>query len=288
MLKEIELSDRELIEKIRKKYGHTHSSHAFNTLYIWRNIIGKQLYIEDDVYSLRYTAKGENSWIFPCGSDDEKYNFIISHLGQSDFRLCYMRAEDELFLLENFKDKFTILDNRDDFEYLYERKKHIDLAGKDYKIFRKKVSHVEHLHDIRIEEIDDSNLEIVVELILSWEGNEGGSGVLKTYGNEMDIEPLRLRKELGYQGILMYVDGKAYGTAIGFSLSDNEWDFAICKSAYKDKDLGYYLHRAFIETRDGNCTYINMEDDLGLEGLRTFKTALKPDKFYQVSEAFIK
>lgn len=288
MYKKITLADKEKIESIRKKYNHVTCSHSFVVLYTWRKIIGDELYIDDDIFSLRYLPKGKNTWLFPCGSDEKKREFILEHMNEDDFSLCYAGERDIQFLYKEFPGIFVPKYNEDDCEYIYEKKNQEDMVGKRYEELRRKLSLSKRLHTIRLEDITDENIKDVERIVEHRFEDSSPRGVLKTFGNEIDSEALKERKELGLSGFIMYVDDDIYGAALGFQLSEDTWDNLIIKSVYRDPNLGYYFYHSFMVNSPSNCSYVNEEDDLGIEGLREFKKRLKPDRMNEMYDISLK
>lgn len=287
MLKKIELEDKPIIEDIRKRYGHIFASHSFNMLFVWKDIVGDELYLSNDMFSLKYTAKGKNAWMFPVGNDEEKEAFIREHLSEKNFRLCYMRNEDVQFLQKRFPGSFKYISKPEDSEYVYEVMKHIELPGKTYRNFRYRVNAAKRRYpDLRVEEINDGNIQDVKQIIMDWKPRGRDRGTLHTEGNEADIIPCDMWKELGYYGIVIYIENKPVATALGYQLNEDGCDFAIRKLCIDDRDLGYYTAWLFtLRAKEQGSIYINYEDDLDIRGLREFKQGLHPDHMNNVTEA---
>ena len=272
----------EQIETIRRRYDHETSSHAYNTLYIWRNFVGGQLHLEAELFSLYYRAKGPNAWIFPCGEKEAACRFIEAHLPETDFTLCYLREQDVQLLEERFPGCFRIEPAPSDSEYLVDRAEHVALAGKRYEKLRNKAKRAARDHAIEVQMLCEENLPMALDVIHAWRGNRTVQGVLDLYGDEEDAEPLHHLKELGLTGILMLVDGKPFGVAAGFQLSDDTYDLFLAKECTKDPALGYCLRREWMRAIPDTVRYVNLEDDLGIEGLRIMKKQMIPVKMNEM------
>ena len=55
------------IEQIRTEYGHTASSHAFVSLYLWQKCMNLSLLCEKDFFAVKCGGDSENMWFCPCG-----------------------------------------------------------------------------------------------------------------------------------------------------------------------------------------------------------------------------
>lgn len=95
-------------------------------------------------------------------------------------------------------------------------------------------------------------------------------------GDEEDKEPLLMLSDLAITGILMLVDGKPFGVAAGYMLSDDTCDLFLAKESERDPVLGYCLRRELMRSLPDSVRYINLEDDLDIEGLRTMKKQMVP------------
>lgn len=82
--RELQLEDKQYIDELRIKYGHYTSSHAFDTIYIWRKEMGLTIFIEDELFAVKYNSKGSNVWFFPCGSKESVYRFIEKNAVKTD------------------------------------------------------------------------------------------------------------------------------------------------------------------------------------------------------------
>ena len=266
------------IESIRRRFGHCTSSHAFNTLYIWRRFVGGSLHLEEDLFSLRYKAKGENTWLFPCGDREAAFRFISGHLEEPDFSLCYLREADVRWLTERFPGRFRVEETPGDSEYVVSRAGHEALSGKRYEKLRGKVKHAERDYGIVTERLNEDNTEAALRIIHAGRGNRHAEGSLKMYGDEEDTEPLLKQKELGITGILMRVNGEPFGVAAGFMLNEDTCDLFLAKECVKDPYLGYYMRREWMRMLPENVKWVNLEDDLEIEGLRTMKKQMIPEK----------
>jgi len=276
------------IEAIRKQYGHDTSSHAFHTLYIWRRFVGNRLHLEPELFTLLYCAKGANTWLFPCGDRQAASRFITDHLHEPGFSLCYLRAEDKIWLEESFPGCFLIEPAPGDSEYVVSRESHIALKGKKYEKLRGKIHRAEKDYRIETEPLNDDNRDEALEIIRDWRGNRKISGALELYGDEEDTEPMMNMELLGITGILLRVNGEAYGVAAGFMLSEDTYDVFLAKEKSRDPYLGYAMRRELIRMLPESIRWVNLEDDLELEGLRTMKKQMIPEKMNEMWTAKVK
>ena len=167
-LKEISLEDKKAINAIREKYGHKTSSHAFQSLYIWKDDMKLQLYLEEDMFAVKTNLENDNEWFFPCGNPD-RIKWFLEELECDGLVLRYMRQEDVDFLNENFPEMYDVEEYPGDDEYLYSVAEQIELKGKKLRTVRNHISRVQRDHELRYEAFNEENIEAVMKVCDAWE-----------------------------------------------------------------------------------------------------------------------
>ena len=279
----ITLDCADSVERLRKKYKHLLSSHAFVSLYLWREQMALSLYLEEDLFAVRYGIGGENAWFFPCGSEAAVMQFIEKIKKEPQAKLCYMRKEDAQWLDANFLGKWHIRRAPECDEYLYDKKGHAQLAGKTYANMRTQVHKVEREYEPLTRPLDETTRQDALFVIEGWSHGTHRFGSCSLRDDEVDREAVCLQKKLGILGIVLYLSGKPAAVTAGFSLGNGIFDVAIAKSNVTTQGVSYYAKRELF-LRCG-CPVINMEEDLGITGLRRMKQGLKPCAMNEIWEA---
>ncbi len=287
-----DLQYRKKVEQIRQKYGHELSSHAFASLYLWRRAMCLTLYIGKDMYTVRCGYKGNNAWFFPCGDEREIIEFIHCHRNETDFSFCYMRKEDMEFLNRYFPDEFEINRTESSDEYIYERKGHQELTGKLYANVRTQLHKAKREHIFQIETLSKDNVSIAGKILEEWEKKDNPlakvnmtqKGFLVKNDRE-EREALQNMQKLGMTGILVFVDGIPYAVAAGYPISKDTYDLFLAKEKSHLAGVGYFVKREFFLSLPKQYQYLNIEEDLGEEGLREMKKRLVPIRMNEIWEA---
>lgn len=270
---EITLAHRGQIERLRAGCGHTLSSHAFNSLFLWHKHMGLSLYLTEEMFSARYGKRGDNIWFFPCGEREAVRAFIERHMDEADFSLCYLRPEDAEWLASCFPGKWELYRTPEDDEYVYESEAHIQLRGRPYQRFRTQINKVEREDEPRCEWICHHNEEDAIQVIREWHRlhkPERGQFM----GDEIDEEAITMWRRLGIQARLLYLRGKPAAVTAGFYLDDSTFDIAVEKTAVPMQGVAYYARRDLILAV--SCKLINHEEDMGMPGLRKMKEGMLP------------
>ena len=269
----ITLNDKNLIDSIREEYGHTTASHSFQSLYIWKDDMKLEIYLEDDMYAVKCNLKNNYEWFFPCGRSDRIEWFLKQTLGER-ISLRYMRKADVDLLLERCPDSFIISEYPGDDEYIYSCKEQIELKGSKLRTVRNHISRIQRDHDLRFEKITDENMSDVLKVSDAWGRKRRDSSLL------LDITASELlmknRKELDAMGVLVYMDEEPYAIVAGFPLCDNTFDMAMAKQVDTVSGLTSYAKYAMYRVLPAQYEFVNAEEDLDIAGLRTMKQQMGP------------
>jgi hypothetical protein len=77
-------------------------------------------------------------------------------------------------------------------------------------------------------------------------------------------------------GIIVYTDGMPAAIAAGYLLSDQVYDISLCRHSLRDPDIAVFVRQHLFMGIPHTVRYINAEEDLGLEGLRSLKQGMRP------------
>lgn len=274
--REIRLSDKETIEAIRKQYGHTTASHAFASLYIWREDLGIRLWLEEEVFTVKCGLLGSNTWFFPCGRTDRVCAVLQELLQEKELCLLYMRQEDKELLEEHFPGRFVIREAPSDSEYIYDRQEQEELKGRRFSAIRNHINRARRDHVLQVGPFTGKKLPFPVQSRSMAEcqdlpdaghcvGDETSTRILLSHANALEV-----------QGVMVSVGEEPYAVVAGFALSDDTFDMCLAKQKQYLTGLSNYAKHEWIKTLPRQYTKINAEEDLGIEGLRTMKKQMQP------------
>jgi uncharacterized protein len=180
--------------------------------------------------------------------------------------------------------KFIIKEERDNFDYIYYLKRIFNLAGREFykkrqacNTFLKKYSHFK----IRILQVNERLVQDdMIKLFVKWEK------IKKKNRNETtnELQAIqRLFKKVEYFNLI----------SLGIFLDENLIAFSICEKEKKGYVVGHfakadYSYKGIFEVLlkytaskllEEDFKWINMEQDMGIEGLRYSKTIWRPVHF---------
>lgn len=275
-LEKIDIKHKEAIESIRLKYGVDTNAMSFYSCYIWQNYFKHKLYLTEDMYAVTYNLCGENAWYFPVGSDVKKKEFIEKCLQYKELSFHKLRSEDKEFLEKYFPDKFIFEESPDDSEYICNIKEVVNLEGHKFHRLRNMCNSLMNNYGLTVEPLNDDNISEAKEIVAIWGKDKNKRTVLNTIGNEVDCFILDNYKELDISGIILRVGDKGRAVIGGYRLTDDTFDPAICKAIGDIKYIGYVVFVEMMKYVENDYTYMNLEEDLGLYGLKLLKRGMRP------------
>ena len=277
ILEPITLRHHDAVEQIRKRYGHQTSSHAFLSLFLWKEEMSLQMCLTPNMFAVKCNRRGENCWFFPCGEPEAIKNFLHQQLDtvKAPLRLCYMRTEDAQMLNREFPNRFSLVATPDDDEYLYDREQQLLLQGKEFRHHRNSLNRLMKKYQIETIEITSENLE-QAKMVLDRARENGmeNIGILSTRSTERII--LEHWDALNMNGVIVYAGGMPAAIAAGYFISDSMYDISVCRQAINDPDIAVYARHQLFSRLPQTIRLINAEEDLGLEGLRILKRGMRP------------
>lgn len=283
--REITLKEKEKIEHLRRCYGHELSVHAFHSLYLWQGQLGLSLYLGENMFCVRSAWHGGNAWYFPCGEENECRTFIDTRRKEKDFKLAALRREDVLWMRREYQDGWKYLPKESEDEYIYSIREHLELRGGAYANMRTQVHKVEREYRIGISMLDASNEEDAIAIIRKWRCRKGEPREDSLTDDQVSETLIRMRRELSAEGIVVYLDGRPVSVAAGVPLSKDTFNIVLAKSTENLQGVSYYSKRELMKKLRDRFQYINLEDDMGIEGLRRMKRAMRPVRKNKIWEA---
>ena len=216
---------------------------------------------------------------YPVGEGDKKEavkaacNYMISKGVNPVFRNLSQDMADELKTL--FPDEFEYIPDRNAFDYVYETQKLIDLSGKELHSKRNHYNYFKNNYNYEYIKMTQNDSPECKALFDRWIEEKEDSKWLKSSRNATFIALDNL-EFLGLTGGMIKVDGEICAFSVGEAVSE---DTALIHLEVANTDIrGSFnaINREFCANEWLNFTYVNREEDMGLNGLRRAKEAYRP------------
>ncbi len=274
----IALPQMERMEAIRARSGSTLYTYAFASLFAWQEHEKYGVYLDEDAFLIRHGARGENAYLFPCGTESGKKRLIDALLSEGLPVFSSVTDPDRRFLESAYPGRFGFIPCRDDFPYLYDKNEQIALPGKDFKSLRHQVNLGRAVANEWITEpMRAGNVEKALLINRRWADARSLGDLADTAAAET---ALRHFSDLRLWGVLFRADGEYVAYVAGIFVTPGIFDVSFCKVLDKRCDcfIKWALYRALPE----EVTTVDSEEDMGLSGLRTHKLLRRPKELVRI------
>lgn len=279
--KNIEFSDKELIQGFYRQENARNCEFTFANNYLWAPYYEIRFAVIDGLLVF-LSDESTFSVSFPLGKGDVKKTIedLMGYFEEKGrkFKMHLVSPEQFERLEEMFPGKFQIEYNPDAADYVYESEKLITLSGKKLHAKRNHVNKFMEEHpDWSYESITDENTAECLEMAEKWrEMNGCADDPEKSNEFCVTLNALRMRKELGLKGGLIRADGRVVAFSLGEPCGKDFFVVHIEK-AYADVQGAYpMINQQFVAHEAADYKYINREEDTGAEGLRKAKRSYHP------------
>jgi len=288
---EINLKDQALFNSYFQKFPPVTSEFTFTNLYMWRNFYGLNfiewkehllLFSRDIFKKKKDSASGnKNSLYFFPPIGPNPIEIIISLF--KDFKDLEFHRVSEIITntIQNNADyqklNLQILEDRDNWDYVYEAENLKSLPGNRYRQNRRWLNKFLENYKYEFKILTENEVSLAKKLQLEWcilrqcEDDES----LKE--EELAIyDALNNYSTLGFHGALICVDDKRVAYTFGEMLNAETLVIHVEK-AHMDYEGAYQaIGNLFLKNDFKNVLYVNREQDLGVPGLRRAKESYKP------------
>jgi len=252
--------------------------YTFASMFVWQEHEGYAIYIGDDAFVVRHGIRGDNVYLFPCGTKSGKKRLIDALLTEGSPCFSYVTDEDRLFLENEYPGKFSFIDCRDDYPYLYDRDDQIALAGKGYRNLK------HHVHSGRssaenwtVEPLSSDNVPRAIDITRKWASARTDGDI----GDAPAAEKALLNFEvLKMWGVLFKADGVDAAYVAGIFITPEIFDTSFCKVL--DKRCDCFVKWEMCRHLPPEVKTVDSEEDMGLEGLRTHKLMRQPKELIRI------
>lgn len=288
--KEITLEDKDLLNQYLLKNPYGNCDFSFANIFIWRKTYQTRYAVVDGFLVILSRLK---NFLMPLGEGDlagvlKKLIAYAEETG-NPFRMVAVTPQMEEKLKAAMPGVFEYCENRDWSDYIYLTEDLIYLKGKKFHSKRNHINKFSLEHAYEFIELTGADMKRCSEMHDQW-CEENYSDDDKSEMEEVFAvkEALKNFEALSLHGGAITVGEKMVAFTLGQPINENTFDILIEK-ALGDYALAYtVINRCFAHRKCKNYTYINREEDLGLEGLRRAKLSYNPVLILEKKVAVLK
>ena len=277
--KKIELSDKPLFDSFFDKENFYISDYCFANVYIWRNVYATKYACEDGFLFIRFSDDNSDSFLPPIGTGD--YKTALEKLTEytaangSKLLMGLIPPKYKALIEQAMPGRFNITENRAAANYIYSAEKLMYLKGKKLHAKRNHINKFLLTHENWCyEELNDENTKEFFDYQLNWCADEPDEFLGETCAVST---ALKNRTALNIKGGLLRLDGRIIAVTLGSQTFKDTFTVHIEKADPTIQGAYQMINQQFALHNFENYTYINREEDLGLEGLRKSKLSYFPE-----------
>ncbi len=254
------------------------SEFSFAGLYLFRARYNYHVSLKDDHLVISGELAGKRFFITPCTMTEMEtaHEVFASH----DYWKLISPA-----LLERHRDAmaasgFEVIEDRDNYDYLYLRTELAALSGKK---FHKKKNHVNAFllayPDHTLKPLDAGTRKDALAVLEAWVSGEENPA---NTDYKAAKEALELLDEFEMTGLVLYVDHVPVAWCMGELVADGRIVAVHFEKARVEFRGAYqFINYAFAQALPETVEFINREQDLGDEGMRQAKMTYRPAGFVE-------
>lgn len=281
--RQIQLSDRDRINKALKESDFMGCEYSFANNLAWCRLAGSEICFFKDFYIICAFETNNRIPLFTLPSGAGDYREVIHEMKRfaeySGCPLCISGVtESSLEMLgELFPDRFDFRLDRDGSDYIYRRSDLTELAGRKY---HQKRTHLARFNELEYEFslIRETDYDDCISFITSDYNSRQDSGINHSAVAEQYAVNTCFSyfQELELSGGIIRINGKTAAVTVGEKLNSNTFCIHIEKADRQYKGIYAGINNCFARACTGGYTYINREEDLGIDGLRKAKLSYYP------------
>ena len=279
----ITLNDRDKVNKLLAFSDFRGCEYSFANNLAWCRLADSQICFFKDFYIVCAFGTEDNIPTFILPSGKGGYREVIEEMKRFSekngypLRLCGVTEKSLEMLNEFYPDAFSAELDRDGSDYIYLRSDLAELKGKK---FHQKRNHLAKFKRIESEfslisemDYDDCISFIVSDYNSRFDESTNHSAIAEQYAVNTYFNNF---EELGLNGGIIRIDGKIAAVTIGERLNSDTFCVHIEKADRSFDGIYTGICNKLVNVCTEGFTYINREEDLGIEGLRKSKLSYHP------------
>ncbi len=272
----LDMEHQSLLAPLMKNIELPLSEYCFANLYFFRK-----------THQYRIVANGDDRYLSGISYDKKRYlmplvdlqknrdylNSMIIFGKKEGYDMIFPIPESWVSLFDEFSVTSDFLEQ--DSDYLYTSEKMRAYPGRKLHKKRNLLKQFTQNYRAELKPLNEENVHEPLELLDLWQAASTQEMCDSDYYQCRDA--LNHREWFSLQGAVFYADGEAVGFMIGEAVSPEVFTIHFAKGNVSAKGVYQYMFNSFAEEFCKDYKYINLEQDMGMEGLRRTKRSYLPD-----------
>lgn len=281
--KDITVEDKDTITSFTMNSCRRNCDLSFSNLCSWRFMYNTKFAVIDNFLVFKFWLHGRVSYMMPVGQGDPEKELIEKLIEDSllegePLRLMGVCQGMKKRLNDILPGKFEFTTNRDYSDYIYLRSDLATLTGKKFQSKRNHINRFKKEYTYKYVPITPDRVQECLYLEAEWcKANDCDKQ--DGTGNERQAIVFALEhfEELGLSGGILYANDKIVAFTFGMPINKETFGVHVEKADTTVDGAYAMINFEFANHIPETFTYINREEDLGIEGLRKAKLSYQPE-----------
>lgn len=280
--KELSISDKSTVLRYTANSKRRNCDLSFSNLCSWRFNYHTQLAIWKDCLLFRFWVDDKTlAYMMPLGEGDLR-SVLKDMVEDSEkegqpFRMLGVCSDMRGKLEELYYNDFDFVHTRDYDDYIYLRTDLAELKGKKYQSKRNFVNRFKRNNKYEYLPITTEHIDECLALEAQWfEVNNGVMDKSTTAERKALTYALQHFDDLGLTGGLLQIEGRTVAFTFGMPINYDTFGVHVEKADTSVEGSYAMINYEFANHVPEQYIYLNREEDLGVEGLRTAKLSYHP------------
>ncbi|MBQ9733310.1 MAG: DUF2156 domain-containing protein [Clostridia bacterium] len=290
----LSLADKNFIDDIAAAEDSRSADFVFGNMFLWDGKYRQSVCRFGDRLMVKAAGEHVPVFPFPIGSGELRpaIEALVEYARSEGYSLVLRGVENRHreALEELFPGHFTFIHDRDYDDYIYSAEKLSTLSGKKLHGKRNHINRFEASYsDWHFEPLRAEHFPLCLALLDEW-SEAVSSGEHLVYDEQQAIElAFENYEALGLMGGVLFVNGVLAAFTVGEQISSDTFNVHFEK-ARGDIDGAYpMINREFVRyiLRElPHISYVNREDDMGLDNIRKSKLSYRPEIILEKYSAY--
>jgi hypothetical protein len=283
--KDIDLSTKELFNQYASAFEYENMEACFSNLFIWKK-----------TWNIQYAEAADSLILCMCHGKVKPFMLppMVRHTSVSikpAMDLCRdtMLEQKGYFLMRGANDitkglierdcpgEYAYEEDRRMEEYIYRARDLIELPGDKYHAKKNHVNRFLKQYAYTYKSYNESDYSACMDLYYEWARKKGATQEDIASEEDSVKNALTNYKALGLKGCVITIEGKVCAFSIGEAVNHHMAVIHIEKADAAYNGIYQFVNCEFAKNEWKDFTYINRQEDMGIEGLRKAKESYHPD-----------
>ena len=284
----VRIDDRSTIQPFFDKSIYQNCDFSFSNIFSWSHYYQTTFAVHEDFLFFRFEPKEATpGYLFPLEKDKKKeeglrraLEILMADAKERGHELRIYGITAKMFqeIDSALPKKFTYKKTRAWYEYIYSSEDLLHLIGKKFQTKRNHINKFKRTYEWEYLPIKREIIPDCIELYERWCGENGGCKSQESLIEEhiATRKIFEFYEELELIGGALRINGEILAYSFGQPLGTNTFGVHAEKCLYEIDGGFTMINQQFVEHNCAGYTFINREEDLGLESLRKAKLSYHP------------